>query len=269
MDLRLIRNASLRIRYGGVSLLIDPDLAPRHSRPSFRGVFPNPMVALPVPPEEVIEGAEAIVVSHLHADHFDAVARELLPRRLPPFCRFGDEVAIREMGFGDVRPLAAEATWRGVTLAPVAGEHGSGAVLAAMGPVTGVVLRHPQEPTLYWAGDTVLVPGVLETIARVRPGVIVTHSGGAVWGDDTLIVMDAAQTVAVCKAAPEATVVAVHLEALDHGTVSRTALRAAARASGIADERLRIPDDGEALQLGAFSGPRPGTPAGTRGNLHP
>jgi L-ascorbate metabolism protein UlaG (beta-lactamase superfamily) len=251
VDFRLIRNATLRLRYGGVSLLIDPDLAPRHGRPSFRGVSPNPTVELPVPPDEVLAGVEAAVVSHLHTDHFDTTARERLSRALPIFCRSGDEEAMRAMGFADVRPLAGEVSWRGVTVAPVAGQHGSGLVLADMGSVMGVVLRHPAEPTVYWAGDTVLTPAVRETIVRVRPDVVVTHSSGAVWGDGTLIVMDAAQTVAVCDAAPTATVVAVHLEALDHGTVSRAALRAAAREAGVADERLLIPADGETLRFDA------------------
>lgn len=183
MDLRLIRKATLRLRYGGVSLLIDPDLAPPYSRPSFRGVSPNPLVELPVPPEEAVAGTEAVVVSHLHADHFDGVARKRLSRAVPVFCRSGDEEAIRAMDFADVRPLVADTSWRGVTSTPVAGAHGSGAVLADMGSVTGVVLRHPAEPTVYWAGDTVLIPAVLETIARVRPDVVGTHSCGAVWVD--------------------------------------------------------------------------------------
>ncbi len=53
--------------------------------------------------------------------------------------------------------------------------------------------------------------------------------------------MDAAETVAVCQSAPWATVVAVHMEALDHATVSRADLRAAAEAAGIAPTRLLIP----------------------------
>jgi hypothetical protein len=79
--------------------------------------------------------------------------------------------------------------------------------------------------------------------------VVVTHSCGAVWRDMGLIVMDAAQTVEVCQLVPEATVVAVHLEALDHATVSRDMLRAAAEKAGIPLSRLRIPADGEALVL--------------------
>lgn len=254
MELRLIRNATLRLRYGGSALLIDPYLAPRHSRPSFRGISPNPLVALPVPPEEVVAGVAWAIVSHLHSDHFDPPAQALLPNEVPIVCQPADAAAIRAMGFTAVSPLDGEVTRDGIALTPVAGRHGSGAVLEEMGSTIGVVLRHPAEPTVYWAGDTVLAPAVLEAIARVRPEVIVTHSCGAIWGEGTLIVMDAAQTVAVCEAAPGATVVAVHMEALDHATVSRASLRAAARAAGIADARLLIPVDGETLRFGGGSG---------------
>ena len=67
------------------------------------------------------------------------------------------------------------------------------------------------------------------------------------WGDNVLIVMDAAQTVAVCRAAPNSTVIATHMEALDHATVTREALRKHAEAQGIEPERLLIPLDGEKI----------------------
>ena len=89
-------------------------------------------------------------------------------------------------------------------------------------------MRAEGEPSVYWAGDTVLTPEVRDVITRERPDVIVTHSCGAVWNTVTLIVMDAAETVEVCQLAPRATVVAVHMEALDHATVTRQELRKAA-----------------------------------------
>jgi hypothetical protein len=59
--------------------------------------------------------------------------------------------------------------------------------------------------------------------------------------------MDAAQTVAVCRAAPRSKVIATHLDSLDHATISREALRAYAEANGIGPDQLLIPADGEEL----------------------
>ena len=43
----------------------------------------NPMVDLPEPIEDIIAGVDTVIVSHLHADHFDEVAKERLPKDLP------------------------------------------------------------------------------------------------------------------------------------------------------------------------------------------
>lgn len=50
MYLRLIRSATQRLRYVGRELLLDPYFAPKHSRPSYAGRSPNPLVDLPALP---------------------------------------------------------------------------------------------------------------------------------------------------------------------------------------------------------------------------
>ncbi|UIY28660.1 hypothetical protein LZK73_18140 [Neorhizobium galegae] len=140
--------------------------------------------------------------------------------------------------------------WQGITITRREGSHGLGPVREKMGSVMGLTLAAPGEPLIYWAGDTVLYPPVLETVERVVPDVIVSHSCGALWDGD-LIVMDAAETIELCRSAPEATVVAAHMEALDHATVSRAHLREAAGSAGIGPSRLLIPADGDVIDLPA------------------
>jgi hypothetical protein len=50
------------------------------------------------------------------------------------------------------------------------------------------------------------------------------------------------------RAAPEALLVASHMEAVNHCLLTRAALREAAEREGFAD-RLRVPEDGETLTL--------------------
>ena len=111
-------------------------------------------------------------------------------------------------------------------------------------------MEAPGEPWVYWCGDSVLYPPLQEAVAKAEPDVIITHSCGALW-DGTLIVMDAQQTLDLAEQAPQATIVAVHMEALDHASVGRQALREAAEARGIGRERLLIPADGETIELKA------------------
>ncbi|MQB42817.1 MBL fold metallo-hydrolase [Rhizobium sp. ICMP 5592] len=248
MQLELIRNATLKINYGGHVLLIDPYFAPRHSLPSFTGRSPNPMTGLPASIDDILKGVELVIVSHLHTDHFDSVAKERVPKSLPILCQPGDEGSIRETGFTNVTPLLQSTVWNGVTVTPQQGSHGLGPVVEKMGRVIGFTLEAAGEPTVYWAGDTVLYPPVAETIRQVSPDIIITHSCGARWDGD-LIVMDAEQTVAVSRLAPQAIVVATHMEALDHATITRQDLRQTAEAVDLDPSRLLIPADGETLSL--------------------
>jgi L-ascorbate metabolism protein UlaG (beta-lactamase superfamily) len=247
MKIQLIRNATLRLHYAGRGILIDPYFAPKFSRPSYAGRSPNPLVDLPCSPDEVLAGVELIIVSHLHSDHFDPEAQRLIPKAWPIICQPGDEVTIRGRGFQQVTPLTDSLQWQGIRISRVPGQHGEGEVLAEMGPVSGFVFQTPNEPTIYWVGDTIWYEGVQATIEKFRPHIIITHSCGAIWNGSGPIVMDAAQTVAVCRAAPASTVVATHMDALDHAQVSRADLRIYAEAAGISDRQLLIPADGDAL----------------------
>lgn len=249
MDLRLIRNATLRLTYAGVELLVDPMLGVVGSIRPMAGVQKrNPTVELPCSIGEVLDGVEGVLVSHLHPDHLDDAALGLLPRHLPVLGAPSTHAGLVESGFEDVVELAAPIRWRGLTITPTIGHHGSGDVLARMGEVIGVVLAADGEPTIYWAGDTILYPPVLEAIDSVRPDVIVTHSGGAAAGGVNII-MDAADTLDVARAAPWATVIAVHFEAIAHCFATRAELRAAADDAGVSAKRLLIPADGETISV--------------------
>jgi L-ascorbate metabolism protein UlaG (beta-lactamase superfamily) len=247
MKLQLIRSATLRLEYAQQRIVIDPYLAPKHSRPSFTGKSPNPLVDLPCAPQDVIASIDLVLISHLHSDHFDPAAQELLPKNTPILCQPDDEAQIAAKGFRQVTPVAKSLAWRGIRITRTLCQHGSGDVLTEMGPASGFIFQAEHEPTVYWAGDTIWNDAVAENIARTQPQIIVTHSCGATWGEHVLIVMDAAQTVAVCRAAARSTVIATHMDSLDHATVSRADLRRYATAHGILPEQLLIPADGETL----------------------
>ena len=249
MQIQLIRNATLSVTYANRKFVTDPFLATKHTLRSFADISPNPLVDLPCTPEEVVEGIEMAVVSHLHPDHFDQIAQELLPKSLPLFCQPGDETALTDKGFQSVVAVEQSTQWQGITLTRTPAQHGTGAWIERMGNVSGFVFQAKDEPTVYWVGDSIWYEPVKQVIADFQPDIIITHSSGAKFGDSDPIVMDAEQTIAVCQTAPQATVIAIHMESLDHGTVSRADLRAAADAQGIKPEQLLIPADGEHLSF--------------------
>jgi L-ascorbate metabolism protein UlaG (beta-lactamase superfamily) len=188
MKMQLIRNATLRLTYAGHTFVIDPCLAPKHSLPSYAGNSANPLVELSVSRHAVIRGIEMVVVSHLHTDHFDQLAQESLSKDTMILCQPGNKVRIREMGFLEVIPVTTKVCWNTITIRRTPGRHGSSeTVLSEMGEVSGFVFEAENEPTVYWAGDTIWYDEIKKNISQWRPDIIITHSGGAVWGENELI----------------------------------------------------------------------------------
>src|SRR5690606_42123534 len=88
MNLHHIRNATLVVEYAGKTFLVDPFLAEKGAYPPFpnsaRQDQKNPLVGLPVSIEEIID-ADAVIVTHLHLDHWDDTAKEALPKEIKLF----------------------------------------------------------------------------------------------------------------------------------------------------------------------------------------
>lgn len=249
MKLQLIRNATMKLEYSGKTLLTDPMLSEKGAFMPFALKARNPTVNLNMPAAEVIKDVEALIVSHTHPDHLDAQAVKELPKHLPLFCQPGEETKIAGKGFSSVQPVASSVAWEGISLARTEGRHGLGWIQAITGKVSGFVFQAEGEPATYWVGDSVWCDEVRQAIEVFQPAVIITHSGGARFPGMRPIIMDAPQTIQVAKTAPEATIVAVHMESLDHCGVTRSMLRMEAKKSGVDASRLLIPADGETIIL--------------------
>jgi hypothetical protein len=103
-----------------------------------------------------------------------------------------------------------------------------------LGPVSGFVLDD-----LYIAGDTVWCEDVEHAIAAHKPTTIVLNAGGARFVGSERIVMDAEDIQRVQSAAPDAHVIAVHLEAINHCPITRAEVRALG---------VEAPDDGAIIE---------------------
>lgn len=247
MQIQLIRNATLRMMYGNWVFITDPYLAPKDSQEPLIGKSRNPIVDLPFPSKDILADIEMALVSHLHPDHFDALAQLLLPKDIQIYCQPGDEHQIKEAGFSNVTIIDESVDWHGVRITRTSGQHGNEAWAAQMGSVSGFVFRAAHEPTVYWTGDTIWCENVRQVILETAPDIIITHSSGASFESGAPIIMDGPQTMEVCRAAPHSIVVAIHMETFDFDTVSRKGLRSIAEAEGIEARQLLIPADGETL----------------------
>ena len=109
MKIKQIRNATLRVNFGGVEFLIDPWLIGKSEGFTFgQSPFASevvdpaqldivmPMCELPIPLADVLSGVDAYVLTHLHPDHFDmasdGTAGAKLDKSVPLFVQNEREV---------------------------------------------------------------------------------------------------------------------------------------------------------------------------------
>jgi L-ascorbate metabolism protein UlaG (beta-lactamase superfamily) len=231
--LTLVRHATLIVETSHGRILVDPMLRAAGSTPAIENTpnqRPNPLVDLPLPlsPAEVVAGVDLCIVTHLHSDHFDDAAAAVLPRDIPILTQPESAAALAARGFTNV---AVEHPSIPVT----GGRHGTGEIGEAMGAVSGWVVDG-----LYIAGDTIWCDEVQEALDEHRPRAVVLNASGARFNVGDPIVMDA-EDVRRVRAATDAPIAVVHLEAINHCLEPRSAYR------GI--DRVQVPDNGETIEL--------------------
>lgn len=253
MKFQQIRNATVIIDYAGTRFLIDPMLSPKGTFPAFPGTpndhLMNPTVELPIPMEDIL-AVDAVIVTHDHLDHWDDTAKQIIPKNKPLFVQNErDQMTIQASGFTDVRLLGSNTQFNGISLIKTAGQHGSDQVMSSpvgelLGEVCGVVFKHPNEKTAYLAGDTLWNAHVQSSLTQHMPDVVILNAGDAQVVGFGSIIMGKQDVYEVHSAAPTATLIATHMESVNHATLSREELRAFAAEKGMTD-CLLVPEDGE------------------------
>jgi len=247
MVITQIRNATVLLEFGGHDLLVDPMLSPPSVMPGFR-LFRgqrrrNPLTELPAGADELFARATEVILTHEHPDHLDRPAVKWIKSRgLTLWASSVDAPNLQRKG------LNAEVLGDGqnsFASEVIPGTHGHGLIGWLMGPVAGFYLTHPDEPSLYITGDTVLTETVKQAVGRLQPDVVIAPAGTANFGLGKDILFSEAELVELVRLAP-GQVVFNHLESIDHCPMTRTKLRDMMDAAGIG-ERVLIPNDGEQL----------------------
>ncbi|MEE4569892.1 MBL fold metallo-hydrolase [Paenibacillus polymyxa] len=253
MNIQQIRNATIIVEYAGKKFLVDPMLSDKGSLPPFpnsaRQDQNNPLIELPVSIDSLVKDIDAVIVTHLHLDHWDDAAKAALPKGIKLFSQNEeDAAAIRADGFVNVEALTENTIFEGIQLIKTKGEHGRGEILKMAGLVCGVIFKQHDEKTLYVAGDTVWYDAVQEVIDTHKPEVIVVNSGDNQFHQGGSLIMNKDDVYEVHKAAPNAKIICVHMEAVNHWNLSREELKSFANEKGISFNVL-VPNDGESYSF--------------------
>ncbi|WP_404468682.1 MBL fold metallo-hydrolase [Sutcliffiella horikoshii] len=249
MNIHQIRNATIVVEYAGKKFLIDPMLAEKGTYPPFpnspRQDQNNPLVSLPTSMDNIIKDIDAVIVTHLHYDHLDDAAKEALPKEIKIFAQNEEDATeIRNADFQNVEVLQEDTEFEGIQLVKTKGEHGRGEILKLAGLVCGIIFKHPTEKTLYVAGDTVWYEEVQKVIETNKPEVIVVNAGDNQFFQGGSLVMGKDDVYEVYKASPEAKIICVHMEAVNHWGLSKEELKSFTKEKEITSNVL-VPNDGE------------------------
>jgi L-ascorbate metabolism protein UlaG (beta-lactamase superfamily) len=247
MRLQLVRHATLVVEYNGQKILVDPMLDDAAARPPIQNSpnpRNNPLVSLPMPAAEVVKDVHAVLITHTHSDHWDATAAQVLPKDLPLFCQPEDEQKFRDLGFSGTQVVNQSLHWRGIEIRRTGGQHGTGEIAKMLAPVSGFVLLAAGEPTFYIAGDTIWCEEVQQALRDHRPRIVVVNTGGARFLEGDPITMTADDVINTCQAAPDAQVVTVHMEAINHCLLTRADLAFQLEAARVI-QQVAIPGDGD------------------------
>lgn len=250
MKIQQIRNATLKIIYGGVTFLIDPWLQDKGTGFSARAVssemngIKSPMDELPVSADEIIKGVDYCLVTHVHPDHF---TQDYLPYSMNIIVQNDEDFRkVRELGFKNVSVIKGNSIKiedAFITKTPAV--HGENEQIAAiMGEVSGYILTG-EEKSLYIVGDTVFYEGVEKTLTKYKPDVIIVNCCEATVPLGRLI-MNLNDVHSVCKLCPDVTVIATHLDSVNHALISSDDVRRYAVKNNLT--QVIVPQNGEWIE---------------------
>lgn len=260
MKFEQIRGATSIVTYAGVRFLVDPMLAKKFAYPDVPTTINcakgNPTTELPCPVDELFN-VDALLVTHLHFDHFDEAAKQLIPKDIPVIVSNSkDAWFMNDIGFKTVINAQGGVTFKDIKISVTDCEHGDGDPVVHKifkdkgidGTAHGFVLESRKENgPFYLAGDTILYERVFEAIEKFRPYVIAVNAACAQMCPSHSIMMGLDDVRVLCRYVKNVSIVATHLDCVSHATVSADSLRAYGKLESLTN--LFVPAQKECIEF--------------------
>ncbi|TFV48979.1 MBL fold metallo-hydrolase [Blastococcus sp. TF02A_35] len=183
-------NATMLLRVGAFTLLTDPSFLHRGQRAYLgKGLWTKRLTDPALQPTQ-LPALDAILLSHMHGDHWDDIATDNLDKATPVVTTQEAAKALNRKGFAatsDLRPwqqhVLAQGTDEELRITSVPGVHGPGVLAKVLPPVMGSVLELVRGGEVSWrgyiSGDTLFRPFLGEVLERCGPlDVVIPHLGG-------------------------------------------------------------------------------------------
>jgi L-ascorbate metabolism protein UlaG (beta-lactamase superfamily) len=186
-------NATTLLRLGPFTLLTDPNFLHRGQRAHLGYGLRTKRLTEPALQPTQLPTLDAVLLSHMHGDHWDRIATRSLPKDVPVVTTPEAARCLGRRGFtdtSDLRPWQTHEITSGTTtlrITSVPGVHGPGPVDKLLPQVMGSVLELVPGGTAgsevtwrgYISGDTLFRPFLGEVLERCGPlDVLIPHLGG-------------------------------------------------------------------------------------------
>jgi L-ascorbate metabolism protein UlaG (beta-lactamase superfamily) len=226
-SLQFIGTATSLLRLGPFTILTDPNFLHRGQFAYLGKGMVSRRLTEPALTVEQLPQLDAIVLSHMHGDHWDRVARRGLDHATPVITTPKAAGALRRQGFTAPDGLA---TWQSTVLTKelqtlrvtaLPGRHARGVVQHLLPPVMGSLLEYEPDPgevalRIYITGDTLLVDDLKEIPRRFSSlDVAVLHLGGTTLPGGVVVTMDGREGVDLLELVRPGIAVPVHYD--DYG----------------------------------------------------
>ena len=220
-SLTFVGTATTVLRLGSFTLLTDPNFLHQGQRAYLgKGLWSRRLTEPAMAPAD-LPPLDAVLLSHLHGDHFDRVARAELARSQPVLTTPHAARTLMRWGFDadglavwESRTLVHDTETLTVTALPAV--HARGLLGKLLPPVMGTFLEHRVDGhvrrRVYLSGDT-LTGGHLEEIVARHPQIdlAIVHLGGTRVLLHT-VTMDAAQGVDFLRRVRPGQAIPVHYD---------------------------------------------------------
>jgi L-ascorbate metabolism protein UlaG (beta-lactamase superfamily) len=182
-------NATTLLRLGPFTLLTDPNFLHRGQRAHLGYGLRSKRLTDPALVPAQLPALDAILLSHMHGDHWDRIATKALPKETPVVTTREAARCLDQRGFTATADLAPwqthEMSSGDVTLriTSVPGVHGPAFMDKLLPDVMGSVLELVRDDVVTWrgyiSGDTLYRPFLGEVLERCGPlDALVPHLGG-------------------------------------------------------------------------------------------
>jgi L-ascorbate metabolism protein UlaG (beta-lactamase superfamily) len=219
--LEFIANATCLLRFGTFEILTDPNFLHRGQRAYLGYGLTSRRLTEPSRDVDELPALDAIVLSHMHGDHWDRIAKRHLDRGTPVVTTPKAARALTRQGFAATTGLA---TWASTTLmkrderlqiTAMPGRHAPGLARRLLPPVMGSLLEYRRGDELvlrlYISGDTLLIDELREIPRRYdAPDVALLHLGGTTLPGGLVVSMDGEAGAALVRLLDPTVAVPIH-----------------------------------------------------------